>query len=103
MKVARRMIGDAGPQSLAQFFRSLRNIGQAFQERAQIKTRAHRKHRNAASTPQVIEYRDGHLPVSAGSRVFGRSKNIDQVVRNSVALGEARLRRADIEAFVELR
>jgi hypothetical protein len=102
MQMTRRMILDAGAQSCAQLIRPLRNIRQSFQQSAQVKPTTNRKDRNTAAPAQVIEDRDGHLPISSSGGVFARRQNVDQVMRNSPAFGAGRFHGTDVETFVEL-
>ena len=49
------MLMDARAKALAQFFRTLRDIRKAFEQRAQVQSGAHGEDRQAFSFPQVLQ------------------------------------------------
>ena len=65
MQMPRRMRRDAGPQPLAQLFRPQRHIGQPFEQRAQIKPRAHGKNRQPLSCAKIFEHGNGPLAITS--------------------------------------
>jgi len=103
VQVPGTMLLRALPQSLAKFLGALRDIREAFEERAQIQSRADGENREARAVAQTVEDREGHLPVAACRGRVLRAEHINQVMRNAAALGSRRLCRADVEPAIELR
>jgi hypothetical protein len=103
VQVAGTMFVRVVPQSLSKLFRALRNVGQPFEQRTQVETRADCENWEARAATQVGESRERHLPVAARRGRFLRAEHIHQVMRNSVAFGNRGFGRADVEPAIELR
>src|SRR5260370_15374944 len=103
MQMAGRMLFGTGTEALAQFFRALRNVCTTFEERAQIQSCADGKYRQVSAFAQVFQNLQGELPVASSRGIVPWPKNVDQMMRNATAFGEAGLCRANIKAAIELR
>lgn len=103
VQVPATMLLRAAPQSLAKLLRALRDIREAFEERAEIQSCANGENREERAVAKIGEDRQGHLPVAAGRGRVLRAEHINQVMRNPAALGNRGLCRADVEPSIELR
>ena len=88
---------------LAQFFRSLRRVGQAFEQRAQIESRARREDRQLAPRAHVFEHFDRAPAIFACGENFLRLDEIHQMMRDAALLRDRNLRGADVEMAIDLR
>src|SRR5260370_1422066 len=89
-------------EPLGQFFRTLRPVGQALEQRAQIQSSANGEYRQALALPQVCQNLQGQLAVAACSRIVLWPKNVDQMMRNAAAFEQSWLCRPNIKAAIEL-
>ena len=92
------MRAGAFAETLAQFFRTLRQLRQTFEQRAKIKSSANGENRQFRPGFYVRKNPLGALTVVAGCGRF-----VQQVMRNFRAFRSCRLGRADIESAIELR
>src|SRR5712671_6529213 len=103
MQMPGRMLFVSRAYALAQFFRALRIVRKTFEERVQIQSCAYGKYRQVSAFAQVFQNLQGELAVASSGGIVPWPKNVDQMVRNAAAFGEAGLGRANIKAAIELR
>src|SRR5258708_914614 len=98
-----RMFFNARAQSLAQFFRALRNVRKTLEQRAQIQSRADGEYRQSFPLPEIFQNAQGPLAVAPRGCVILWAKNVNQMMRNAAAFGGARFCSANIKTAIELR
>src|SRR6267143_5292944 len=103
MQMAGRMLLEAGAKPLAQFFRALRNVRKAIEQRAPIQSRADGEYLQAFAFAQVFQNLQSQLAVAPRSCIVSWPQNIDQVMRNAAAFGQAGFSSANVKAAIELR
>jgi hypothetical protein len=103
MQMPRLMRRDAGPQPFTQFFRTQRHIGKPFEQRAQVKPRAHGENRQPFSLAKIFEHCNGPLAITPRSGLFPRIQHIDQMMRHALPLFGRGLRRTNIKPAIKLR
>src|SRR6202043_2990253 len=103
MQVLEAVFVRARFQPRSQFLRASGGVGQAFEKRTEIKSRANRKDREPGAMAQVLE--SGNPP----DTIFPRRKSkagvhqVKQVVCDDFALFMGRFGGADVKAAIDLR
>src|SRR5215467_6604108 len=103
VQVTRAVFLGRCAESLANFFRALRQIGQTFNQCPKIEPGADGEDGQARTPFDVGKSRQGLLAIAAGGRSFSRIKNVEQMVWYVLALRRRWLRRSDIKAAIKLR
>src|SRR3981081_2113931 len=103
MQMAGRMFLDARAQALAPFLRAMRTVRATLKQRAPIQSRADGEYRQAFAFAQVFQNLQSQLAVAPRSCIVFWPKNIDQVMRNAAAFGQAGFSSTNVKAAIELR
>src|SRR5258708_23582693 len=102
VQVTRAVLCGRCAQALAQFLRAQRQIGEAFEQRPQIKPSANRENRQTRACPQIIQNFECAFAIAACGRLLSRIENVEQMMWNTRAFGQRRLRGANIKTAIQL-
>jgi len=96
------MLFGAASQTLAQFFRARRGIGEAFEERAEIESCAGGDDWQLVAAAEIVEREERVAAVVAGGEDFVGLDEVDEVMRDLLLTSRGDLRGADVEVAIDL-
>ena len=93
----------AAPQTLAQFFRARGGVGEAFEERAEVKSCAGGEDGQFGAAAEIVEREECVAAVVARGENFVGLDEVDEVMRDAVPIAPRDLCGADVEVAIDLR
>lgn len=102
MKMAGAVFEGGRAEAFAKSFGALREIGEPFEERAEIETGADGNNGKAFAGAKIGEGGEGAFAVITGGGRLGRIEDVEKMMRNGGTFRRRWLGGADVEAAVEL-
>lgn len=96
MEMARAVCGGRGAETFAESFRALREIGEAFEERAEVEAGAHGENGQAVASAKIGEGGEGAFAVVAGGGGFAWIEHVEKMMRDLPAFGRCRFGGANV-------